>query len=199
MLARLVILFLLSFGDVVSSQTYEPIATLNVPAYMGRWYQMYTSKLFILIELGGRCTTADYTLRSDGKVALINQSRPWLIPPIFARTTGFAVQIPSPGLEGTFTVTQQYLKEGDADDVEFEAPGNYWIIGIGPIVNNEYQWAVVSDPNKATVFILARDPQGFKGSAYEDEALAVLEDFGGFDKPTNKPIPTSHVACLGYK
>jgi lipocalin len=195
---RLVLLVLLSFGCVALdfSQEYEPIATLNVPAYMGRWYQMYTSKAFILLELGGRCTTADYTLRDDGKVALINQSRPLLVPKIFARTTGFAVQ--SPQVEGAFTVTQQYLKEGDADDVEFVAPGNYWIIGIGPIVNGGYQWAVVSNEDKTNCFVLARDPESFKGSESEDEALGVLEGFG-FDSPTNKPIPTSHVACLGYK
>jgi lipocalin len=193
----LVLMRLLSFGSVVSSQQkYQPIATLDVEAYMGRWYQMYTSKAFSLIELGGRCTTADYALRDDGKIALINQSRPWLVPTIFARTTGFAVQ--GTEFEGEFSVTQQYLKEGNADDAEFVAPGNYWIIGIGPIVDSQYQWATISDPVKATCFVLARDPQSFKGSKYEEDALGVLEEFG-FDSIINKPIPTSHVACFGYK
>jgi lipocalin len=120
-----------------SAAEYQPIDSLDVMAYMGRWFQMYTSAGFILIELGGRCTTADYELRDDGKVALINQSRPWLVPQPLARTYGFAVQ--SNEFEGAFSVTQQYLKEGDPDDAEFEAPGNYWILGIGPIVDGEYQ------------------------------------------------------------
>jgi lipocalin len=179
---------------LVSSQEFEPIDDLDVDAYMGRWYQMYTTKGFILLELGGRCTTADYELRDDGKVELINQSRPWLVPQQLARTYGFAVQ--SSTVAGAFSVTQQYLKEGDPDDAEFDSPGNYWIIGIGPIVDGEYQWAAVSDPDKTTAFVLARDPEDFKGSDYEEDALDVFEQFG-FDS-INKPLPTSHFACFDY-
>jgi apolipoprotein D and lipocalin family protein len=194
---RLVLLLLLSFGNVISSQDYEPIATLDVDAYLGRWYQTYANLGFVLLELGGKCTTADYELTDDGKIALVNQSRPPLIPQIFARTTGFAVQAPPGGLEGAFTVSQQYLKEGDSDDVVYEAPGNYWILGIGPIVNNQYQWAVVSNPEKTLCFVIARDGENFKGSDYEEDALAVLENFG-FNTLKNKPLPTSHVGCKGY-
>jgi apolipoprotein D and lipocalin family protein len=194
---RLVMLLLVSLGSFVSSQTYEPIAELDIDAYLGRWFQTYTNLGFVFLELGGRCSTADYELTDDGKIALINQSRPWLIPQIFARTTGFAVQAPD-GLEGTFTVTQQYLKEGDSDDVEFESPGNYWIIGIGPIVDGEYQWAVVSNPDKTLCFVIARDGENFKGSDYEEDALNVLEVFG-FNELKNKPLPTSHKNCFGYK
>jgi apolipoprotein D and lipocalin family protein len=193
---RRVLLLLLSFGNAVSSQTYQPITSLNLDAYLGRWYQTYTNLGFILLELGAKCTTADYTKTADGNVALVNQSRPPLIPQIFARTTGFAVQNPS-GVQGAFTVAQQYLKEIDEDDVKYEAPGNYWIIGIGPIVNNQYQWAVVSNPGKTLCFVIARDGENFKGTQYEEDALAVLETFG-FNTIKNKPLPTSHVGCKGY-
>jgi hypothetical protein len=56
----------------------------------------------------------------------------------------------------------------------------------------------ISDPGKATSFVLARDPEGFKGSNYEKDALAVFEEFG-FNSIANKPLPTSHVACFGDK
>jgi lipocalin len=196
---RFVILLLVSLNSVVFSQDYEPIASLNINAYLGRWYQTYTNLGFYLLELGARCTTADYSLTDDvndgNKIALINQSRPWLIPQKFARTTGFAVQ--GNEAQGAFTVSQQYLVEGDPDDVVYESPGNYWIIGIGPIVNSQYQWAVVSNPEKTLCFVIARDGENFKGSKYEDDALAVLEKFG-FNTIKNKPLPTSHVNCKGY-
>ncbi len=32
-----------------------------------------------------------------------------------------------------------------------------WILAVGPVINAQYQWAVVSDNFNATLFILARD------------------------------------------
>lgn len=181
---------------LASAQDYKPIDSLNVEAYMGRWYQMYTTIGFKLLELGGICVTADYTLRSDGKIALVNQARPWLIPQTLARTKGFVAQ--SPTVEGAFTVDQRYLFTPNPDDTNFDEPGNYWIIGIGPIVNNEYQWVAISTPDKGPNFILARDPSGFKGSDYERDALAVFSSFGGFDGFFNKLRRTAHFFCFGY-
>jgi len=176
---------------------YAPIDSLDVDAYMGRWYQMYTNLGFVLLELGGRCTTADYTLRDDGKIALINQSRPLLLPRFLARTTGFVVQ--SESTAGAFTVDQGYLFALDPEQTTFEDPGNYWIIGIGPVVDGQYQWAVVSDPNKSSCFVLARDVANFASSGYEEDALQVFQDFGGFDNFfVNQPLPTKHSLCFGY-
>lgn len=33
---------------------------------------------------------------------------------------------------------------------------NYWIIGVGPIVNQQYTWAVVSGPFRKSLYILGR-------------------------------------------
>jgi len=101
--------------------------------------------------------------------------------------------------EGAFTVAQGYLFPLNPDDVVYKPPGNYWIIGIGPIVDNQYQWAVVSTPEKANCFVLARDVSTFKENGYESDALKVFDEFGGFDNFfSNKPFPTSHFLCFGY-
>jgi lipocalin len=179
---------------------YSPVATLNTEAYLGRWFQMAASAQFLLLELGGNCVTADYKLRpEDGKIALVNQGRPWLIPRWFARTTGFVAQSPNAGEEGSFTVAQTYLFSIDPDTVEYEAPGGYWILALGPISNGLYQWAVVSNPEKSLSFILARNVQDYN-KRYKNDAKQVFEDLGGFNNLfKNKPIDTSHFLCFGYK
>lgn len=185
---------------LVTAQVYAPVATLDTEAYMGRWYQMAASAQFVLLELGGICATADYTLRpEDGKIALVNQARPWLIPRFFARTTGFVAQSPIPTEQGAFTVNQVYLFSIDPDDVEYEAPGSYWILALGPIVNGKYEWAVVSNPEKTLSFILARNVQDYN-KLYKKAANQVFTDLGGFDNVfKNKPIETKHFLCFGYK
>ena len=194
-LATAILYGLLLCGNLVQAQ-YQPIAELNVEAYLGRWYQMYTNFGFILLELGGRCTTADYELVDGNLVSILNQSRPKFLPGFLARTTGFAVQ--GDQEEGVFTVTQNYLFPASPEGVEFKPPGNYWIIAIGPIVNNQYEWVSISNEDKTSCFILARDPETFPGSEYEQEALRVFEE-NGFDSFfVNKPIPTSHKWCGNY-
>ena len=189
---RIVIFLGLLFG-AAWSQEYAPITTLDVDAYLGRWYQTHTTLGFIFLELGGLCTTADYGATSDAKISVINQSRPWLVPQFLARTTGFVVQSSDATKQGAFTVSQQYLFAPDPN-VVFEAPGNYWIIGLGPIVDGEYQWAAVSTPNKSNSWILARDVDDFYDK-YVDDALAVYSDFGGYDGFFNSLIPTGHFLC----
>jgi lipocalin len=192
----LAILLFHAFVGTISAQEYKPIDALDVDAYMGRWYQTHANLQFILIELGGRCATADYKLEADGKISLVNQARPWFVPQLFARTTGFVVQ--GDESPGAFTVVQRYLRKTNPDEVEYKTPGNYWIIGIGPIVNGQYQWAAVSDPEKSLSFIIARDVKDFRDK-YEDDALKVFDDFG-FDKVLDKkPLRTSHHLCFGYR
>lgn len=141
--------------------------------------------------------TADYTLRTDGKVALVNQARPVpFFPLILARTTGFVAQ--SPTTPGAFTVDQGYFFSLDPADTEFEDPGNYWILAVGPIVGGQYDWAVVSDADKRNSFVLARDVDSFR-DMYEDDALAVFDDIGGFDEFSNKPRRTPHFLCGKYR
>lgn len=167
------------------------------PQYLGRWYQTHANAGFILLELGGRCATADYELVSEKKVALVNQARPRFIPRIFARTTGFAIQ--GDEAEGSFTVAQRYLAKVDEESVEYESPGNYWIIGIGPIVDGQYQWAAVSNPDKTLSFIIARNVDEFLGSEAEEEATKLFEDFGFSGLFGRKPRRTSHRFCFGYR
>jgi lipocalin len=79
--------------------------------------------------------------------------------------------------------------------VPADAP--YWILAVGPVVNDQYQYAVVSDEFRITLFVLARDVQGFN-STYNDYVVnSLLPELGfsGF----NGPIPIQQVGCIYEK
>ncbi|CAH1786650.1 unnamed protein product, partial [Owenia fusiformis] len=64
-------------------------------------------------------------------------------------------------------------------------PAPYWILKLGPVVNGQYQYSIVSDPIRFTLFVLARDPQDF-AEKYEQEVLSYLEG-EKFTDVENKP------------
>ncbi|CAG9840151.1 unnamed protein product [Diabrotica balteata] len=45
----------------------------DVAAYLGKWYEQ--EKYPLIFEIGGKCITADYSKRSDGKVEVFNQMK----------------------------------------------------------------------------------------------------------------------------
>jgi len=73
----------------------------------------------------------------------------------------------------------------------------YWILATGPLaaypscfkgVAQCYAWAIVSDPYRSSLFILARSVEEFN-AVYKNVALKFAEE-NGFDKSYNKPIET---------
>ena len=74
-----------------------------------------------------------------------------------------------------------------------------WVIKLGPATygsENQYQYAIVSDNLKATLFVLARDPEVFKRD-YEAEVLQYLKE-KGFTSIVNKPVKTYHESDCIY-
>ena len=68
-----------------------------------------------------------------------------------------------------------------------------WVLQLGPATfgpSGEYQYAVVSDNIRGTLFVLARDPDVFKKD-YDAEVLAFLTA-QGFTTFYNKPVNTYH-------
>ena len=64
-----------------------------------------------------------------------------------------------------------------------------WVVQLGPSTcNGEYQYSVVTDPYKLTLFVLARNVTEFKQN-YDKEVLAKLKE-QGFTWFFNRPIKT---------
>ena len=64
------------------------------------------------------------------------------------------------------------------------------------MINGEYQYSIVSDPFKASLFVLARNVNDFE-TLYNDEVAAFLKN-SGFTNFLNKPIKTYHGDDCNY-
>jgi hypothetical protein len=74
-------------------------------------------------------------------------------------------------------------------------PAPYWIYALGPASYNGsfYEWSIVSDPLKATLFVLVRNLTTFE-DRWEDDILSFLAE-AGFTETWNAPIETIQDGC----
>jgi lipocalin len=73
------------------------------------------------------------------------------------------------------------------------AAAPYTIFSLGPVINGLYDWALVSDPDEISLFVLARNVTEFV-SNYETAVLQRLNGLG-FNQWWNTPIPTLQTGC----
>jgi apolipoprotein D and lipocalin family protein len=137
----------------------QTVAKVDVARYLGRWYEI--ARLPNRFQKGCAGSTADYALREDGEISVINSCRNEQDGRL-DQVTGRAWIID--------TSSNAQLK------VTFFWPfrGDYWIIELG----KEYEYAVVGTPNRKYLWILSR-------TASMDDGLyaAILQRAGqqGFD------------------
>jgi apolipoprotein D and lipocalin family protein len=123
---------------------YPPLAVVemvDLDRYTGRWYEI--ARYPNWFERGCVGVTADYTLRDDGRIDVVN--------------TCFESSLDGPSREirGSARVvdstTNAKLK------VTFFRPfeGDYWIIDL----DEDYRYAVVGAPSRRFLWILSRTPQ----------------------------------------
>ncbi len=174
----LTILFGLCYMSL--AKEYKAVDELDLPSYMGKWFQVYQNNLDKLFQGIGKCSTAKYEIVGDNKVSVFNKQidKEDKVDEI----AGYA-----------------YYKEGECcgyltvklEDLP-EAP--YWVLELGPIVNGIYDYSIVSDDKALSLFVLARDVDNFYKN-YNEEVLKSLEDFG-FTKKYNMPIIMNQTDCF---
>ncbi|CAM9835876.1 unnamed protein product, partial [Sphacelaria rigidula] len=85
------------------------------------------------------------------------------------------------------------------DGVSVDAP--YWVLalgdkdGVSSCVTGPYPWAIVSDPFRAFLFVLVRDPEAFSGNSPEEEGLVKVCKDLGFTGVWNSPRETVQKGC----
>ena len=164
--------------------TVEAIDTVavNLTQYEGRWYQTYADKFVVsTFERNAVCVTADYTLQDDGTVAVLNSQRSGDVDGPVENVTATAYTTDQPG----------QLKVVFDGQLPFGAP--YWVVALGPVVNDSYDWAIVTDNRQEALFVLARSVETFE-TEYDAQVLSLLEDLG-FIGPLNSPIKTTQDGC----
>jgi len=118
----------------------EVVQSVDLSRYVGRWYEIsrlpngFQKKCADLV-------TANYTLRADGKIEVINRCRK---------------------ASGEYATAKGRAKIADKKTnaklkVTFFWPfyGDYWILDLGP----NYEYAVVGEPGRKYLWILSRSPR----------------------------------------
>lgn len=175
---------LLSFAYIFSAIA-QTVPVVDTNKYLGRWYQAY-SDLFVeaTFENSSYCVTADYGLYPNKTISVENRERVGSIEGPVRRILGWA-NMQNASSPGELTVHLQ--------TTTFPAP--YWIYELGPATYNGslYEYSVVSDPLKLTLFVLARNLTSF-AETWQDGVLDRLYGLG-FTNWLNEPIATVQENC----
>ena len=147
--------FSFSVHGQVTEFPVKTIAALDVPRYMGTWYEIAKYPNWFQKKCASN-TKAVYSARADGTLKVLNS----------CMTTGGDIS------EAEGTARQIGAKDSPKLEVRF-APawlsfiplvwGDYWVIDL----DAQYQVAVVSDPRREYLWILSRTPQ-IDQKTYED-------------------------------
>ncbi|MEG0466677.1 MAG: lipocalin family protein [Mucinivorans sp.] len=117
--------------------TLRTVDRLDVARYMGRWYEIASYPMWFEANMSE--VKANYILSPRGEVEVYNSG---LAKGKVRRARGKALVVDR--------ASNAKLK------VSFFGPfyAPYWVIALG----DDYSWAVVSDPRRRTLWILARRP-----------------------------------------
>lgn len=167
------------------SAVAQTVPTVETEKYLGRWYQAY-SDFFVesTFENSSYCVTADYGLYPNKTISVENRERVGSVTGPVRRILGWA-NTKNATSPGELTVHLQTTL--------FPAP--YWIYELGPATYNGslYEYSVVSDFLKLTLFVLARNLTSF-AETWEDGVLHRLFDLG-FTNFLNEPRKTVQDNC----
>ena len=131
----------------------DTAAFVDIEQYTGLWYEIAKFPQFFQRGLVG--VTAEYTLEDDGRVRVFNRGLQDTLDGEESSIKGYATVVD--------TATNSKLQ------VRFDLfpaclfPGDYWIIMVG----DDYEYAVVSDPKRKSLWILSRTP-AMDDTLYED-------------------------------
>ncbi len=166
MLTRVILVFSMMLGSfgLQAAPVAEPLTTVSyvdISGYMGTWYEIGSFPQWFSRDCFN--TWAEYTLRDDGRVDVLNQCHKGTPTGPVKQAKGIARVVNNQ--------TNAELK------VSFFWPfeGDYWIVELG----DNYEYAVVSEPGRGTLWILSRTPELERGVL--DGLIERLKSVHGFD------------------
>ena len=133
------ILAVLAARPVMGQAPLQVVSSVDLSRYTGKWYEIAHLPAWFQRDCASD-TTATYTLRSDGKIAVLNQCRK--ANGVLKSAKGTAHVANSNGPNTKLKVTFFWPFYGD-----------YWIIDLDP----QYRWAVVGEPDRGYLWILSRE------------------------------------------
>jgi apolipoprotein D and lipocalin family protein len=135
------------------------VESVDLERYMGTWYEIASFPQSF--QKGCTMTKAEYTLRKNGKVSVLNSCR---------------LGSPDGKLKSAKGRARVVDRETNSKlKVSFFWPfeGDYWILGL----DEDYQWALVGSPDRDSLWILARERQIAEDTIEEILELATNKGF----------------------
>jgi apolipoprotein D and lipocalin family protein len=134
------------------------VSNLDLNRYLGKWYEI--ARFPNRFEKGCEGVTAEYALRDDGKVSVVNSCHKGAPDGPLEVAEGEA-EVVSPGkLKVTFVPWLPFAK------------GDYWVLHV----DAGYSYSVVGEPSGKTGWILSRTPT--LPAAKTEKAISVLTSMG---------------------
>lgn len=126
----------------------ETVDELDVSKYIGLWYQVYGSPFDFTFQGYGKCITADYELLPTGILTVFNTQLN--VKNELQAISGYAYY-ENKNEPGKLTV--------HLDGSPKDAP--YWVVKLGEIYDEEYQYSVITTPTGIAMWVLARNVDTF--------------------------------------
>ena len=146
---------LLSCG---SSANLETVKTVDIQKYAGTWYEI--ARLPNRFEKGMDCVTANYSIKENGKIEVLNKGR---LP---------AKNNKMKDIKGTAWVPDAQFPGRLKVRFFWPFSGDYYIIAL----NEDYKYALVGSPSRKFLWVLARESQ--LDPAIYDELMGIAEAKG---------------------
>lgn len=150
------------FTNLTRSNNPETVNELVVNSYLGNWYQIYGAPTNILFQGYGKCITAQYGALENGNVSVVNSQIN--LDGQLEQILGYAYYTNTTDV-GKLTV--------HLDGVPVDSP--YWVVKLGEIIDEQYQYTIISVPSGVSLWVLTRDIDTFFNK-YNKEVKEYLDD-----------------------
>jgi lipocalin len=127
------------FSSAQSEKIPSVVSKVDLNRYMGMWYEI--ARLPNYFERKLKCTSANYTLRDDGRITVLNKGN-YLTDPQKSTSSKGVAWIPDKNSPAKLKVQFFWPFSGD-----------YWIMEL----DKEYRYVLVGDPATRYLWILARE------------------------------------------
>jgi len=158
------LLLVLLYFIVSNSQNVKTtVNELDIQSYLGHWLQVYQAPTNVIFQGYGTCITADYGLLNNGNINVINTQIDKNNEIDQIKGYGYYKNVSEPG---KLTV--------HLDGVPVDTP--YWVVKLGEVKNNQYQYSIITNPSGISLWVLVRDIDSFF-ELYNTEVIEFLNEY----------------------
>jgi lipocalin len=151
------------FSLFLSTKIPDTVPDLDVNKYTGHWINIYAAPTNYIFQGYGKCLTADYGLLDNGNISVVNRQLNKNDQVEIISGYGYYTNITEPG---KLTV--------HLDGVPVDGP--YWVVKLGEVVDNQYQYSIITTPSGISLWVLTRYLNSFY-KLYDDEVTEFLDDY----------------------